>query len=231
MDCFLDGVKYAGRVEMSFFSGVKKRLFGQADTSESNTSQAEANQPGGEIPMYQRKQLKNFYDMLIMPFFGKGKGNDDKITYEYRLYATKLNNATLSQIVQGITEFQYRNINTNVLNEKNPSIKIDRTKVDVYIYNDEQVNKFVDLLGRLKIFIAEDIKDKTFNGLSVKETPLHVLIDIPKPSRAAVTPKRSRYAQAQDPSQVSTGGRRNKRHHTKRAKRSKRSKHTRRRKH
>jgi hypothetical protein len=241
MACLLDGVKCEGRVGMSIFG----TLFGKS----------EANESGGEIEIEDRNQLEVIYKLLIRPFFGKGRGLiESDITYKYALNGETLKKATLSKIVEGIEEFERRPKNTNVLQANNPSIKIKSYPVEQgNIVNDEAVKKdkpvknFINILNEFKEFILT-LKDKTFKEKPVMETSLgNLFIYIPK--YTATTPKRQKFAsdpfkatdpdQATDPAEASNGGRRTKRHHTKRhhrtkrhhTKRVKRSKRTHRRKH
>ena len=209
MDFFLDGVKYAGRVEMAAF-GLNRFIFGENDKSEAV-----------EITIEDRRKLNNLCKALDKAFYGM----DGDISYSYHLDMMKIKDATLSDIVIGITAVEERTRNGNTPNQIpiNPSILIRREQVNnSYRKNDmTKVTTLVSLLSELKQFITVDLKDKLFNGSSINNTTLRALL--PEIiSRAPVTPRGSRAA-------ASFGGRRTKRN--KCANRSKRSKHTKRRKH
>ncbi len=207
----MDGVKYAGRVEMSLGFGFNRML--GWNENENEKPEAEAEEIEHEDP---RMTLKKKYDPLKMPF----RGMDGTVVYSYQLNMGKLGDATILDVIQGITDFQKRPT-TNILNERNPSISITRKLVrnpvpDATVTSGEQVNQFASMLTSLKDFLIANTENNVFN----KNATLASLLPAP-PSRAPVTPR-------------GRGGRRTKRakrakrHHTKRAKR---SKHTRRRKH
>jgi len=207
MDCFLDGVKYAGRVEMSLGFGFNRML----GWNENEKPEAEAEEIEHEDP---RMTLKKLYDPLKMPF----RGEDGTVVYSYQLNMGKLGDATILDVIQGITDFQERPT-TNILNERNPSISITRVLVrnpvpDPTVTSGAQVNQFASMLTSLKNFLIANTENNVFN----KNATLASLLPAP-PSRAPVTPRRK-------------GGRRTKhaKHHH-RTKRAKRSKHTHRRKH
>jgi hypothetical protein len=157
-----------------------------------------------EITIQERNKLREFYDALSKPFLGK----DGIVQYSYQLDMTKFKSATLSNIVDGITDFQKRPMTLNRLNEldrDNPSISITRTPApNANIPSDDAVNHFVSILTELKQFIIADLTNKIFNESKVYDTPLGTLLPTPI-SRAPITPR-------------GRGGRR-----TKRSKRSKRT--------
>jgi hypothetical protein len=201
----LDGVKYAGRVEMAAF-GLNRLLFGSNKNKNENKKQK-----AEEITTKKPLTFQDFYNALNMNFYGM----DRDIQYRYHLDMNKLLNATLSEIVIGITAFQGRPRTGNEINviPDNPSIFIYRMQVDRV--NDKIAVNTNDLIGRLndlKEFIIVKLDNKEKEGT----TRLRDIVSLKHTSGDPRTPRGRR----------SSGGRR-----TKRTKRSKRSKHTCRRKH
>ena len=178
--------------------GLNRLLFG------SNEKQ-EAEEIEHEDP---RITLKKFYDALSKPFLSK----DGTVQYRYQLNMRKLGDATISNIVDGISQFENRPRKTNILTETSISITRDPAPYAIITSGDE-VNKFVSILSELKQFLITNTENNVFN----KNATLANLLPAP-PSRAPVTPR-------------GRGGRRTKRaKHTRHTKRSKRTKQTRRRK-
>lgn len=173
--------------------GLNRLLFGE-------------NENENEKPAVENMQkpltFQDFYKALDKDFYGMDNG----VLYKYHLDMNKLRNATLSDIVNGITTVENRDRKGTTPNQiaNNPSITINQYKVTNP--NGEVKDNMIELINRLselKQFIIVD------NNEIVDTTRLSDLL--PKPtSRAPVTPRRF-------------GGR-----HTKHAKRSKRSKHTKR---
>ena len=202
MDCFLDGVKYADKVEMAAF-GLNRLLFG---SNKNENEKQEAEEIEHEDP---RITLKKFYDALSKPFLSK----DGTVQYRYQLNMGKLGDATISNIVDGISQFENRPRKTNILTETSISITRDPAPYAIITSGDE-VNQFVSILSELKQFLIANTENNVFNKNARLADLLPAL-----PSRAPVTPR-------------GRGGRRTKRaKHTRHTKRSKRTKQTRRRKH
>lgn len=211
MDCFLDGVKSAGRVEMaSGLAGYVNSFFGDNE-NENEKPDADMNKK----PL----TFQDFYDALNKVFYGK----DDGIQYRYHLDMNNLRNATLSDIVIDINVVEGRARSGNTPNQipanrsANPSILIKRepvTKANGVVNDKVQIIELINRLSTFKQFIIEK-----FNSGVEQKTRLRDLLQHKIISRAPVTPRRS-------------GGRRTKRaKRSKHTKHSKRSKHTRRRKH
>ena len=209
MACFLDGVKCEGRVGMaSGLAGYVNSFFG--------------NQP--EITPENRDQLKVFYDVLNVPFFDKVKYQQ----YQYKLDMRKFNNTTISKLVEGIEQIEARSQHRSTLNVvqitgpsgTEPIIVLNMVgKADnVMITDTNNLYALVSRLSELKDFIKTELKYKDFNNNTESKYKTFNNESVGNIKLANLLP-------------TSFGGRRTKRHHTKRSKRSKRSKHTRRRKH
>ena len=257
MACFLDGVKYAGRVGMaSGLAGYVNSFLGWNNKPDPS-----------EITSDDRRLLTKIYDTLNGVLFvdwGRGSLYDRKhdSLYEYFLDMKKLNNTTILQILFGIEQIEERSrhrdtpdvikitgpsgttpiiglIKGNIISpdeahepgfQKAPPLQglINLLfELKNFIRDDLRYKKSNDSEYKFKTFKVKDNKGSTIDVKDVGDTTLATLLL--RSSNGPTTPRGSRPAPAPAQASVSSGGRRTKR--TKRVKRSKRSKHTRRRKH
>jgi hypothetical protein len=252
MDYFLDGVKYAGRVEMNFVKRIRntaKRMCGTREKEPFTNDDSDT--------------LFHLVELLKKPFINDHP-NDRNV---YALNMTTFTGLTIEEQADKIPNYMNivdgdrSKVNGKVITSsydelgttKSPYISSAQEFGITKSYDtpyDKNLTTWYDYKGYLSDYVKfiNSISCKTHNDNDVSTLQLNALPLKPKPvlpkpvlisgpSRAPVTPRR-RPAQAPAQAPASSGGRRTKRakrskhtRHTKRAKRSKRSKHTRRRKH
>jgi len=245
----LDGVKYAGKVEMSisnnttFFGKIAKSIRSTAKrmcgTRESNIS---------DFNEKDRVDLVELVKSLQTPFINHDKSDRNV----YKLNMSKFLGLSIDQQKELIGQYLYKaddkplevvNDNERALYGKDvPFLPSEHFGIEAspigYSENLPTWKTYREYLLEYVTFI-DTISCKKYGELAVSNQPLRSLPWAPPPppgsSKAPVTPRGKRPAPAQASASVSSGGRRTKRtkHHrrTKRAKRSKRSNHTKRRKH
>jgi len=239
MDCFLDGVKYAGRVEMN-----NSRTFGKKfiNVFRSMCSTREKEEP---FNADDGDKLFHLVERLKMPFINDHP-NDNNV---YGLVMNDFNKLTIGDQVDRIPKYinivngDKGKVNGKVITSsytelsttKSPYITPDLEFGITMLREKSNANKDLTTWNTYTTYLLQyvdfikSISCKTYDGTNIYQLTLDKLPLEPKQaplefkqSRAPVTPRRR-------------GGRRTKRtkHHrrTKRAKRSKRSNHTRRRKH
>jgi hypothetical protein len=242
----LDGVKYAGRVEMSnsnnttFFGKIAKgirstakRMCGTRENNISDFNEKDRLELVRLVKLLQTKFLnddksdRNVYTLDMSKFLGLSIDQQKELIGQYVRKADAKPNEVVNDNKRALL-----GKDLPFLSRESFGITISPT---VYNGNLPTWKTYREYLLEYYIFI-DKISCKQYDKRAVSNQPLRSLPWAPVvSSKAPVTPRGARPAQAPAQAPASSGGRRTKRtkhtHRAKHTKRAKRSNHTRRRKH
>jgi hypothetical protein len=243
----LDGVKYAGRVEMSnpssttFFEKIAKGI--------RSTAKKVCGMRGNNNSKFNEKDRVDLVELvksLQTPFINHDKSDRNVYKLDMSIFlglSIDQQKELIGQYLYKADEHPLEVVNDNkreaLYGKDVPFLASEHFGIEAspigYNENLPTWKIYREYLLKYLTFI-DTISCKKYGELEVSNQPLRSLPWAPPPppgsSKAAVTPRGKRPAPAQASASVSSGGRRTKRtKHHRRTKRTKRSNHTKRRKH